>query len=567
VVHLGDTVEREAQELYRALAESAVPLGEAGLVDLAALASACLDGAQPESIPVRENRAVLNTVRLEAGKELVGINTVTDVLRLACRVSGGDVTLRTATVFATFTWPQRRVLMAALNSVIEQNPAKLGDVAKYARRWQRLGERIHPGSDRFAGYPAAREVFSVARGNQAAQSLSSRIERAFADGDVALAADRLTAAPGMLARSVDRLLRTADSQSEVTSVVAGLESVADRVAARVLLSLREHLDNRQTSGFPRVFANRGRRAWVTEDTRPPLDVGVTSRIAAVIDEEILRRLPDCDMLVLDEQLLGVALPLSGNASEDGFGVLPRGSVMPVDNETLRLFCYWRESSERTDYDLSALFLNNGFEHIGQVSYTNYHFGDVVHSGDITHSANGATEFIDVPLPGLAASYIVPQVNIYSGEGFDEVDEAMFGFMTRETFQEGAPFEARTVRMRSAMRGAGRVALPLAFQQGDDGVWLAKWMQLNMPGHAAFNQIEGNRLTTGLVARSILLRQYLNVEYLVRLWSRKIKSLALLGPDLEINEPITYLGLQEPEVPLPEGSTVITAATLNRLIPE
>jgi hypothetical protein len=33
--------------------------------------------------------------------------------------------------------------MAALEQVIAGNPGKLADVARYARRWQRLGERLH----------------------------------------------------------------------------------------------------------------------------------------------------------------------------------------------------------------------------------------------------------------------------------------------------------------------------------------------------------------------------------------------------------------------------------------
>ncbi|NED51726.1 hypothetical protein G3I24_12525, partial [Micromonospora aurantiaca] len=83
-----------------------------------------------------------------------------------------------------------------------------------------------------------------------------------------------------------------------------------------------------------------------------------------------------------------------------------------------------------------------------------------HSGDITSAPDGASEFIDLALDRVSADVIVPQVNVYSGEGFEKVEESFFGFMLRGAEQHGRPFEARTVQMKSDLRGPGRVALPL-----------------------------------------------------------------------------------------------------------
>lgn len=83
VLHLGGTLESEATSLYLALAGSVTPLGEEHIGDLRTLAGACAEGPQPTEIPVRENRAIVNAARLEAGRPLL-LDTVTDVLRLAC---------------------------------------------------------------------------------------------------------------------------------------------------------------------------------------------------------------------------------------------------------------------------------------------------------------------------------------------------------------------------------------------------------------------------------------------------------------------------------------------------
>ncbi|MEU4674633.1 hypothetical protein AB0F91_43445 [Amycolatopsis sp. NPDC023774] len=65
-MHLGATLEAETRALYRGLAESTTPLGEADLQLLAQLAEVCTE-AELAAVPVRENRAVLNAVPLGRG--------------------------------------------------------------------------------------------------------------------------------------------------------------------------------------------------------------------------------------------------------------------------------------------------------------------------------------------------------------------------------------------------------------------------------------------------------------------------------------------------------------------
>ena len=97
-LHLGRPLDEEARALYLSLAASTVPLGEADLRLLEVLAAWCVDGEQPDEIPVRENRAVVNRVRLANDRPLL-VDTVTDVLRLSCALAGGDVSLAEPTRF------------------------------------------------------------------------------------------------------------------------------------------------------------------------------------------------------------------------------------------------------------------------------------------------------------------------------------------------------------------------------------------------------------------------------------------------------------------------------------
>ncbi|MFJ7070911.1 hypothetical protein [Streptomyces sp. NPDC101115] len=564
LLHLGGTLADEVTALYLALAGSRTPLGEEHLADLAVLARHRVHGPQPERIPVRENRAVINRARLRAGAGLL-VDTVTDVLRLACALSGGDVGLREPTRFRAPSRPDRRALLAALDAVVAGNPAKLADVPPHREAWKRLGERLHP--HEYPQWPHAADVFAVARGERKAPSLARRVEELLGEDDVSGAAELLAGvAPGALFRSLDRLLRTAAEGERREAVLTAAERAAPRVSGRVVLSVREHVQNRTGRGGPRrVFVNRRGGAWVTEDRRRPLPPAVRERLVALLDTETRRRLDVPERLLVDPAVLDVALPLSGRAASAGLGVLPRGSVSPVEGDLLRFFTYWKERSRTTDHDLSALVLDADYDAVTWLSYTSLTDVEGSHSGDLVQAPDGASEFIDLRLGLVRGDFIVPQVHVYGGEDFESVEESFFGFMLREADQGGRPFEPRTVRMKSDLRGPGRIALPLVFQRDDEGRWHARWLHLYLKGEPAENRVEENLVTFAVLVRGLVERTPLTVRHLTELMTRAgARTEAWDGRTLP-EEPVTFIGLERPEG-LPAGSRVITPENLRDLVP-
>ncbi|GGV01319.1 hypothetical protein GCM10010182_18510 [Actinomadura cremea] len=560
VLHAGRGLAAEADRLFLALAGSVTPLTEEEREALRELAAHCTTVA-PDAIPVRENRALVNQVRVAAGGDLL-LDTVTDVLRLACALSLGDVTLVEPTEFL-LTRRERRALLAGLDAVVRGNPAKLGDVAAHRERWKRLGERLHP--HEYPRWPHAQDVFAVARGEKKAPSFAGRVEALLGEGDVAGAAVLAANAPGVLFRSLDRLLRTAPEASG--AVLDAAESVAGQVSGRVLLSVREHLLNRtkkvKRKEGTRVIAGRTGRGVVVPDVRPPLDPDAFRRLKDLLDAEVRSRLPAPGHLVVDPAVLDVALPLSGKATADGLGVLPRGSRSPIEGELLRFFIHWKQRQRSTDFDLSALLLDKDYGDPQWLSYTSLRKVGGEHSGDITNAPDGASEFINLSLGNVKAKFIFPQVNVYSGEGFDEVEESFFGFMLRDGDQGGRPFEPATVRMKSDLRGPSRIALPLAFVRGKDGDWHAKWMHLYVRGGLAYNRVEGNRATATALARAVIERRYLTVRHLVDLMAPE--ALTVLDGVPLPDGPVTFVGLDRPEG-LHADSTVFTLKNLRDLIP-
>ncbi|MFD6293013.1 hypothetical protein [Streptomyces sp. NPDC060205] len=563
VLHLGRDLDDELTGLYLGLAGSPTPLGEEHLLDLKALAERCALGPQPESIPVRENRAAVNAARLAVGADLL-LDTVTDVLRLACALSGGDVTLREPTRFRTLSRPYRRALLAGLDTVIAANPAKLADVHAHREPFKRLGERLHP--HEYPRWPYAADVFAVARGEKPARSFDSRVGERLDEYDVLGAVRLLQSAPGKLFRSLDLLLRTAVDQEARDAVVAAAVRVAPEVSGRVVLSVREHFHNREReTGEARIFINRRGRGWVTPDVRPPVPAADRDRLVGALDAEMRRRLPAPRRLLLDPDVLDVALPLSGRATTAGLGVLPRGSLSTVDGEQLRFFVYWKETGRRTDYDLSALLLNADYSTQSWLSYTSLTVAGAEHSGDVTEAPEGASEFINVSLGRVRSTLVVPQVNIFTGEGFDEAAESFFGFMLRDGEQKGRPFEPRTVRMKSELRGAGRVALPLVFRREDDGRWRAKWLHLYLKGISSANRVEENQVSVAKLVRALVQREQLTVRYLVELMSGDATVVDLWDGGPVPDEPVLYIGIERPEGLHPD-SKVMTLENLRDVIP-
>src|SRR5580765_833258 len=561
ILHLGKSLPEEALDLYHRLAAGTVPLSEADRTLVKDLAEICLSDVQPESIPVRETKAIVNAVRIRHAQSIF-VDTVTDILRLACALSSGDVTLQENTKFCSFSRSIRRKLLCALDSIIAVSSTQLADIHQYQERWKRLGERLHP-HEYADKYAHAALVFAVARGERKVPTLESQVEAAFHSGDISRAVSILVSKPGLLVRNVDRISRNS-SNHDGGILVEALLGTLPRVSGRVLLGLREHLQNRITQRSSRIFTNSKGRAWVTEDMLQPLDAKQVDLLTRLLDDEIAHRLPSVEHLVVDRDVLGVALPLSDKNKADGFAVLPRGSAMEAGNGLLRFFVYWKQTSRRTDYDLSAILLGEQFERIGQLSWTNLRLYGGVHSGDLTDATNGATEFIDIDLSQVQASYIVPSINIYAGEQFAEVESCFFGLMQRTLDQQGKPFEARTVRFKSDIRGNGSMALPLIFKKDRDQ-WVAKWMHLYLKGQPRFNQIEPSHLSTSMLTNSILSRNYLGMEYLVNLLRCKAGAFSWHEQGAGPASPVTFIGLEAPEG-LPKDSKIYTLNSLQALFP-
>lgn len=570
LLHEGVTLNGELSMLFSELALSEVPLPAEDLDLLRELAASETDWSNLTAvvlpaIKIRENKAIVNAARIRQGLP-VAADTPTDILRLAAELSGGDVTLATPVRFRSLPRAQRRILLDAAAQI---DAAKLADVGQYAEPWKRLMGLLHP----YEGGKGGGQLFDVVTGKRRAPSVMARFEELMRTHNIGSAAQLLEAQPGRLFRSLDWLLRSCDNPAQTDIVLDSARAAGERVSGRVLLSVAEHLENRLNKArTARVFVNRAGRAYVTPDARGPLEVTTYLHAGSMLDELLRPRIREVlgPRVVIEHDMMGVALPLSLKSVVPGLGILPRGSVTLVEHDTVAVFCHWMQKEDRTDYDLSVQLLGQAYNHEGHVSWTGYHAPGAVYSGDITDASppHGATEIISLHLPSVSSFFVMPQINLYCGEGFGEVAEVYAGYMARDAAQAGLPFEARTVRARSDLRGAGNTAYPYVFMRGEDGRWRVKWLHLYARGRDWANTVEANRMSSALLMQGIVERTYLTVGLLASQAAAAGAQVTWLngaGLPEDLTGPVTYIGLSEPEC-LPEGSKVITPLNLPALIP-
>ena len=573
VIDLGGPLGVELRNLFAGLASATVPLNAESRQLLAAL----FDGGYSTPVPVciRENKAILNALRLRKDQP-IDTDTVIDVLRLACAWSDGDVTLATKTRFKPFPRRIRRRLVEAIDQLVARDSRKLDDAGNYKERFKRLAEKLHPREYRHCSHAAT--FFDFTGGKTAVETFNHRAHAVVIAGrqtnDFRPAIDVLSERPGLLLKHVDLIVRSGDRGSIEKLLRTFGARIAD-ISGRNLLNLEQHLTNRTVPQASRIFLNRLGTGHASTNTLAALSPELVAPLLSMTREELKRRIPKRDILVIDwPSLAGVAVPISEKNKSDGFAVLPRGSDFPVarsEGSSLRFFIYWKQRTLRTDYDLSCACYDADFNLVTQVSWTNLRSGRerdpvIVHSGDFTDATDGASEFIDVDLKRLDSriTYLLPTINFYAGETFGTAQEAFFGFMERPTRDRGLPFDARTVTTKFALKGTGRICVPMVFVRNAQHTVSGKWLDIYAQGLVWANSVENHKFTMIGLVKALLDKSFTPLVQLVEL-HRQRATTALTATHPFPPTPVTYIGLRRPEG-LHSDSTLITLESFRSLIP-
>ena len=471
------------QDLERIVADllaQATPFSAQDRADLTALRS-----FGPEVAPqvaVKENLAVL-TVTFPDLDFSASYRAVTDVLRLAVAMAGGDVSLAEPCRFPSFSRAQRRRLLGLLDAVGQTQDGRdsAEEMARRSERWKRLVRHLRAG-DYARRFPRATALLRQVASGGTEAGFTSHLEEALARRDVEGALRLLTTRPGVFARRLNHLLRLCGDDAARERVVAGFARVAPEVSLPVLVRLWEYFSSPGPEVLPwRVVAIKaatGAKTTLIPSTRRPgpADAAVVRAV-----EEALRQRGHLGRIAVDQGLYeGYTVPLGQRSASPGLRTAGRGTRLPLPaGETIRFFLHWRDLPEatepsgppvtvnsrgtRVDLDLSAFFVSEDFTRTEQIAYYNLRSTAAVHSGDLTSAPDGAAEFIDVTLTEALRQgwrYVVMTVHSFSHHPLSEVPECWAGAMARGTDpQRGEVFEASTVMQRLDLTSPGFNATP------------------------------------------------------------------------------------------------------------
>ena len=438
----------------------------------------------PDEIPFKENTACICRLLVDTGVDTDGslcrkyIKTATDVLRLVTAMSDGDVSIAENTKFRNLKRGERRIIMNLLAGC--GNAAE--DMSRYAGRWIRVGEKLHPGE--FAKnerYTKAVQAFGVIRNDGKIKSFAGRVDAAVASGDVNTVVSLLKKRPGEVARRIDFLLRTFDKDADRKAVIMGFASVAKDVSSTVLLQVREHFINKlDGSDDMRVFFPKGNLArsyYVKNDKTEAIPEDAMIMVIAVCENALVNIYGSRAFLgkvYIDKALRNYTVPFSLRSAGKTMTAVSRGSRIAIDDSVkiIRPFIWWTNTkNDIIDVDLSVAVFADNWDCLEHVSYSNlksekfgmYHSGDITNGGPV--DGEGAAEFIDLDIDkalGAGARYAVFNVYNFSNEFFSKMEHAAFGFMTRENMESGEIFEPSTVKQRMDLASATTTCIPVIF---------------------------------------------------------------------------------------------------------
>ena len=471
LTELGLATAQDLERIVADLAAQATPFSAQDRADLTALRD-----FGPEAAPhvaVKENLAVL-TVAFSDLDFSASYRTVTDVLRLAVAMAGGDVSLAEPCRFPSFSRAQRRRLLGLLDAVehVQDSRDSAEEMARRCERWKRLARHLRPG-DYARRFPRAAALLHQVASGDAEAGFTSRLEEALARRDVEGALRLLTTRPGVFARRLNHLLRLCADDAARERVVAEFARVAPEVSLPVLVRLWEYFSSPGPDALPwRVVAIKAatgtKTALIPSTRRPgPADAAVVRAV-----EEALRQRRRLGRIAVDQGMYeGYTAPVGLRSASPGMRTAGRGTRLPLpEGETIRFFLHWRDLPEappeapgpagpaatadrdtRVDLDLSAFFVSEDFTRTEQIAYYNLRSTAAVHSGDLTSAPDGAAEFIDVTLAEALRQgwrYVVMTVHSFSHHRLSEVPECWAGAMARGADpQSGEVFEASTVMQR------------------------------------------------------------------------------------------------------------------------
>ena len=431
----------------------------------------------PEQIPFKENLCTLASMGLD-----VPVKTVTDVLRIAVGMSGGDISLpkvprnfiksgryKIATLnsernkfkFKSFSRSERKYILGLL----EKTNCDAAEATLKSQRWVKLGHSLHVG-EYAKKFPKAFALFNSVR-NEKVQSWYGKLTDAFSSS-FEEGLNVLSQRPGEFVRKLDWLLRTetfsankkvkgnilskyntkkphiAESfkkvslNERVNLVLDKFETIAAKASNKVLYEVYTHFEGRYQEKTGRTIMIKGARKRTTLPNLPAISAETIESVQRVIVKALMGKfasLPKFGKVYVDEELKKIPLPTNMRSMSTSLKPVIRGSRIPIGNQNskvLRPFLHFSKNSTSMTIDLSVVMVgkNNAV-----CDWRTHKIGKdiVIHSGDSYGRRGDCAEYVDIDVEkALSAGFRYALIQLHNYNKSSQLnDNNHFGVMERE----------------------------------------------------------------------------------------------------------------------------------------
>lgn len=349
-----------------------------------------------------------------------------------------------------FSNQDRKFVTKIINVIFKNGRRNVRDCFEKKAIWCGLLHHIHyqpksPESERFV---------ALMRGNEN-QSVYSEFERAMMVQNIEAAVTILREGKGSgaLLRQLNYILSRCKDEKDVAFVMDSLETKNAIILIQLIMQYANYVaDAGRIFRFTRYNKLKVHKETEKEQTnrKSVLSPERADELAVVMREKLRNLLAGkIGKVYITPDMYNMALPIQENTSNGGYGVLPKGSRIHIEEgKKIRAFTYWEKVN---DIDLSVIGISEDGRQIefSWRTMRNLQCRELVFSGDQTSGYYGGSEYFDIDVELFKKNhpeikYLIFCNNVFSGTPFCKCT-CKAGYMLRDVQDSGNVFEPKTVK--------------------------------------------------------------------------------------------------------------------------
>ena len=374
---------------------------------------------------------------------------------------------------------QDRVFISSIIDILtESDKCDIENCCEKKHVWNGLLHHIHYR----AKTEQAKAFVDIIRGKENLSAYSA-FEKAMTSGNVREAVLYLKKrkGSGAVLRNLNYLISRCGSNEDIDFVIDCLDSRNLIVLIQLLIQYAQYRPYTEARTFKFTKYNRLRVHTETEEEytkrRSLISTKQRDTLSYTLTEYVKQALKGrLGKVYIDPDMAGYAIPLQENTSQGGFGVLPKGSRIHIENaKIIRAFTYWEKVD---DIDLSVI----GIDALGRQTEFSWRTmagrksDAIIYSGDQTSGYYGGSEYFDINVEKFRKQnpnilYLIFCDNVFSYGTFQKC-LCKAGFMLRDTMLSGQIYEPKTVESSFTVNCDSRFAYLFGIDlKRNDFVWL------------------------------------------------------------------------------------------------